>query len=419
MGKVSVIRPGSRAPQLNAAYARFLLVNIGHFLNHFFMLIFSTVAALALVREWGLGYAELIPYATPGFIAYALCTWPSGWLADRWSRDAMLTIFFIGIGLSSAATALAQSPLQISAGLLFIGIFASIYHPVGIAMVIEGRARTGIPLAINGIFGNLGVASAALITGFLIDNAGWRSAFVWPGLLSVVIGFGHYWLVTRTPGAPVAYSKRSASASAAELALDRQLMIRVLAIVFFSTAVGGLIFQSTTFSLPKVFDERLGGLAVSATAVGWFAFIVFSIAAIGQLIVGFLIDRFPVRPVFVTVVTAQAALFAIMPGLTDWNAVLVSVLFMLAVFGQIPINDVLVGRITRSGWRSRVLALRYILTFSVSATAIPIIAWVYARWGFDMLFILMAVAAAFIFVSVLMLPRVRPAAAFASAEDPS
>lgn len=132
MEKVSVIRPGSRASQLNSAYARFLLVNIGHFLNHFFMLIFSTVAALALVREWGLGYAELIPYATPGFIAYALCTWPSGWLADRWSRDGMLTIFFIGIGLSSAATALAQSPLQISAGLLFIGIFASIYHPVGI-----------------------------------------------------------------------------------------------------------------------------------------------------------------------------------------------------------------------------------------------------------------------------------------------
>ena len=413
---MSVNRSVSWTPRLSSAHARFLLVNIGHFLNHFFMLIFSTAAALALAREWGMGYAELIPYATPGFIAYALCTWPSGWLADRWSRDGMMTIFFVGIGLSSVATALAQSPLQISAGLLFVGIFAAIYHPVGIAMVIEGRARTGVPLAINGVFGNLGVASAALITGYLIDNAGWRSAFVWPGLVSVAVGIGHHWLVTRTPKRAVVYAKRSANGSDAELALDRHLMIRVLAIVFFSTAIGGLIFQSTTFSLPKVFDERLSGLAVSATAVGWYAFIVFSIAAIGQLIVGFLIDRFPVRPVFVVVVTAQVAMFALMPGLTDWNAVVVSVLFMLAVFGQIPINDVLVGRITRNEWRSRVLALRYILTFSVTATAIPIIAWVYARWGFDMLFTLMAVAAALIFVSVLMLPRVRPAAAFATAE---
>lgn len=416
LDKVSVIRSTSWTPQVNSAHARFLLVNIAHFLNHFFMLVFSTVAALALVRDWGMGYAELIPYATPGFIAYALFTWPSGWLADRWSREGMMTIFFIGIGLSSAATALAQSPLQISAGLLFIGIFAAIYHPVGIAMVIEGRARTGIPLAINGIFGNLGVASAALITGVLIDNSGWRAAFVWPGLLSVAIGIGYFWLVARTPGMPTAALKRSTSNSKAELVLDRRLMIRVLAVVFFSTAVGGLIFQSTTYSLPKVFDERLTGLAVSATAIGWYAFIVFSIAAIGQLIVGFLIDRYPVRPVFVAVVTAQIAMFALMPGLTDWSAVVVSVLFMLVVFGQIPINDVLVGRITRSEWRSRVLALRYILTFSTTATAIPLIAWIYARWGFDMLFILMAAAAALIFVAVLMLPRVRPAAAFATAE---
>ena len=281
---------------------------------------------------------------------------------------------------------------------------------------VEGRTRTGIPLAINGIFGNLGVASAALITGVLIDNSGWRAAFVWPGLLSVAIGIGYFWLVARTPGMPTAALKRSTSNSKAELVLDRRLMIRVLAVVFFSTAVGGLIFQSTTYSLPKVFDERLTGLAVSATAIGWYAFIVFSIAAIGQLIVGFLIDRYPVRPVFVAVVTAQIALFALMPGLTDWSAVVVSVFFMLAVFGQIPINDVLVGRITRSEWRSRVLALRYILTFSTTATAIPLIAWIYARWGFDMLFILMAAAAALIFVAVLMLPRVRPAAVFATAE---
>ncbi len=170
----------------------FLFLNIGHFLDHLFLLVFATAAALTLARDWGMGYAELIPYATPGFIAYALFTWPSGWLADRWSREGMMTIFFIGIGLSSAATALAQSPLQISAGLLFIGIFAAIYHPVGIAMVIEGRTRTGIPLAINGIFGNLGVASAALITGVLIDNSGWRAAFVWPGLLSVAIGIGYF-----------------------------------------------------------------------------------------------------------------------------------------------------------------------------------------------------------------------------------
>ena len=50
--------------------------------------------------------------------------------------------------------------------LILVGVFAAIYHPVGLALVVHDRQRTGVPLAINGIFGNMGVASAALITGF-------------------------------------------------------------------------------------------------------------------------------------------------------------------------------------------------------------------------------------------------------------
>jgi hypothetical protein len=78
---------------------------------------------------------------------------------------------------------------------------------------------------------------------------------------------------------------------------------------------------------------------------------------------------------------------------------------MLVVFGQIPINDVLISRITRSQWRSRVYAFRYIITFSVMASSLPLIALIHARWGFDSLFYVLSVAASCIFVSVLLLPR--------------
>ena len=99
----------------------FLLLNIGHFLDHLFTLIFATVAALALYREWGVGYAELLAYATPGFLAFGLFSLPAGWLADRWSRDGMMVVFFIGIGLASIATSFASTPLQIAVGLFVIG----------------------------------------------------------------------------------------------------------------------------------------------------------------------------------------------------------------------------------------------------------------------------------------------------------
>ena len=386
----------------------FLFLNIGHFLDHLFMLVFATAAALILARDWGMSYAELIPYATPGFIAFAACSIPAGWIADKWSRKGMMAIFFIGIGLSAIATAAAQTPLQMAFALLAIGVFAAIYHPVGLSMVVHGRQKTGVPLAVNGISGNLGVASAALITGLLIDTTGWRSAFIAPGIVSTAIGLAYIGFVisTREPEAQASGAAPTGKARVPETpAIDRRVLVRLFAIIFFSTAVGGLVFQSTTFALPKVFDERLLTMAGTATLVGWYAFAVFTLAAFAQLVVGYLVDHHSVRTVFAFVAGLQAVFFASMYQLTGIAALVVSVGFMLVVFGQIPINDVLVARATKTEFRSRVYALRYVVTFFVSATAVPLIAWIHANWGFSSLFLVLALAAAAILGAVLMLPR--------------
>jgi MFS family permease len=385
----------------------FVFLNLAHLYDHLFMLIFATAAALSLSNEWGMNYAELIPYATPGFVAFGAFSVPAGWLADKWSRKGMMIIFFIGIGLSSILTSLATSPLQIGIGIFSIGLFAGIYHPVGLALVVQGRDKAGVPLAINGIFGNMGVACAALITGFLIDQAGWRSAFIWPGIVSIATGIIYAGFLYLDSGQGIEEVHKGAEAEKTDdtLLLNRRLLIRVFVIIFVSTAIGGLLFQSTTFALPKIFDERLGELGISATLIGWYVFIVFAIAAFGQLIVGYLVDHVSIRLVFVCVAAFQAIFLAVMPGLTGWNALLVATAFMLVVFGQIPINDVLISRITQSQWRSRVYAFRYIVTFSVMASSLPLIALIYARWGFDSLFAVLSAAATCIFVSVLMLPR--------------
>lgn len=284
---------------MNCGRLDFAFLNLGHFLDHLFVLIFATVAAVRLATEWDMDYAALIPYATPGFIAFGVCAIPAGWLADRWSRVGMLTIFFIGIGASSILTSLADTPLQIGLGLLLVGVFAAIYHPVGLAMVIEGREKTGMPLAINGVFGNLGVASAALLTGYLIDTSDWRSAFVVPGVASIAVGLAYALYAYRNGGSGRAKTAVSSKrATPGMLSLDRAMLVRVFSIVFFTTAVGGLIFQSTTFALPKVFDERLHDLATTATSIGWYTFIVFSLAACAQLVVGYLVDHYSIRTVF-------------------------------------------------------------------------------------------------------------------------
>ena len=396
----------------------FFFLNIGHLLDHFFVLIFATVAALVLTREWNMTYSELIPYATPSFIAFGVCSLASGWIADIWSRRGMMAVFFVGIGASSILASLVQTPLQMGAALLIMGIFASIYHPVGLALVIEGREKTGLPIAVNGIYGNLGVGAAALLTGILIDTAGWRTAFLWPGAVSVLIGFAYLRLIgiPKRVNRPPKKKAKSAQTSTYRrfFAGNNRLLIRVIAIVFISTAMGGTIYQSTTFALPKIFDERLAGLALSASLIGWYAFLVFAIAGTAQLVVGYLVDRFPLRTIFTIVAALQVVFFLTMPGLENWPAILVALAFMLAVFGQIPINDVLVSRIAHSDWRSRIFAIRYIVTFSALALAIPMIAWVYGNWGFDTLFTILAGAASVILLTVIWLPRTIPTPALES-----
>jgi len=402
--------------------AYFLLLNLGHFLDHLFMLVFATVAALALIREWGMGYAELLAYATPGFFAFGVFALPAGWLADRWSRDGMMAVFFLGIGLASIATSFAQTPLQIGVGLFAIGLFAAIYHPVGLAIVTMKWRNTGMRIAVNGVWGNLGVASAALITGYLIDNGGWRLAFIVPGVVCIALGLAY--TVLRWEGITEKHAAPKPKAEARAAGMDpahKALLVRVSGIVFLTTAVSSIIFQSTTFALPKIFDERLQGLAGRladrfartaqedvATMIGSLAFVTFAVASMAQLVVGMSLDRFGPRRVFMTAAALQIVFFGMMPGLTDAVALAAALGFMLGAFGQIPINDYMIGKMAAGPSRARVYGIRYVVSFTVLALALPLIAFVYNAWGFDTLFRLLAVTALVILIAVACLPKRLP-----------
>ena len=337
----------------------------------------------------------------------------------------MMSVFFIGIGLTSIATSFANTPLQIGIGLFVIGMFAAIYHPVGLAIVTMKWRNTGMRIAANGVWGNLGVACAALIAGYLIDNGGWRLAFVLPGAFSIALGMAYLALRWESMHVDQTASKAAGGDVGADTTVsNRALLMRVSAIVFLTTAVSSVIFQSTTFALPKIFDERLQGLAAAmstwaesialpgqgdtATVIGSFAFIVFAVASMAQLVVGSMLDRFGPRQVFLTVAVIQIIFFTLMPGLVDGVALLVAFGFMLGAFGQIPINDYMIGKMASGAFRARIYGVRYVVSFTVLAATLPLIAFVYDNWGFDTLFRILAVAALVILVAVAILPKRLP-----------
>jgi MFS family permease len=375
------------------------LLNLGHAFDHLVMLIFPT-AVLTLAPALGYSYGDLLKYSLGGFIAFGAGSLPAGWLGDRWSRRGMMLVFFFGIGLATIATGLAETPLQIAVGLTFVGLFAAIYHPVGIAMIVADPARIGRALGVNGLWGNLGLAFAALSTGALCEFLGWRAAFFVPGTLAIVLGFAFARIVPK--------ELRGSGRPKASVRLPRATMIRIFAVLLVATVCGGVIFNATVIAMPKMFDERLAAVTQTSFGIGILVCGVYILAALAQLCVGPLIDRYPLRHVFIPVAGLQAPLLLLAVSLQNWAMLAVAVAMMFFIFGQIPINDAMVARYIDEGWRSRVYAVRYVVSFGASSMSVPLIAVLHeATGGFERVLLVLAGFALLTFAAALVFPRLQ------------
>jgi MFS family permease len=313
----------------------------------------------------------------------------------------MMVVFFLGIGVSMCLTGFAQTPWQVGMGLTLVGVFAAIYHPVGIAMLVAVPEKLGRALGWNGLWGNLGLAVAALAAGAAMDLWTWRAAFFIPGLVALAAGVA-FVLLVKDPG-PVQKKSRTIG-----LHVDARTTARIFAILLIATSCGGVIFNSTTIAMPKVFDERLQALTQSSVAMGALIAAVYSLAALAQLAMGALIDRFEMRRLMIGIALIQIPLLALAANLEGWAMLAAALAMMLAVFGQIPLNDVIVGKYVADEYRARALSVRYVVSLGVAAVAVPLIAVLHrTEGGFRNVFLVLAALAAGMLLASLFFPSKR------------
>ena len=383
--------------------SRILFINVGHGLDHLFLLLYPTVV-LTLEGVFERSYGELLSLAVPGFIAFAAGTLPAGWLGDRWSRPAMLAIFFVGIGVSAILTGFARSPFELAVGLTLIGLFASIYHPVGVAMLVEGRDRVGKLLGVNGVAGNLGLAAAAIVAASLSDAISWRAAFIVPGAVTLLVGFWFIAVCRQWRNSSVENARPSLSMGRG-WSRPSGILLRVVVVIGVATLLTGLTFQTTTIALPKLFDDGLAGIADGALGVGALVSLVIAVAAFAQIGVGWLIDRYPAKPVWIAVLFAQAPLIAAAGVLAGHGLIVVALAMMMVVVGEIPIQDALVTRYTAENWRARIFGIKFLLGLGASAVAAPLVAGLHGvSGGFLWLFVGLGCSAALVGVIAFWLP---------------
>ncbi|MGJ3258208.1 MAG: MFS transporter [Rhodospirillales bacterium] len=389
---------------MTTAKRNFLFLNIGHLLDHFFMLIFTT-AVLTMESEFADSYGRLLLLTTWSFFFFGGASLPAGWLGDKWSRTGMMFVFFIGIGAASILTGFASDPLQVEIGLALVGIFGAIYHPIGLALVVEDAKRVGRALAVNGVWGNMGVALAALTTGAIADLYGWRMAFILPGIVS--IGIGVLYGLHLLKGAEVdGAGKQKKTPPQVPVSIQR----RVFIFLIIAPMVGGLIFQATTISLPKIMDERLSSMLPGTSEIGLVTALVFGCAAFAQLAVGEMLDRYQTKRIYLFLVAVQLVMCMLAITAAGWMSLAITLPLMLVTFGIIPVNDWIVAHFISTEFRSRVYAVKSVLVLGVGAIAVQMTGRLHEASGsFDSLFIVMAAAAAIVLVTTfILIPSRRP-----------
>ena len=367
-------------------------LNWAHAIDHFVLGIYPTVV-IGLEVVYRRPYSELIALATAMFVAFGVFSLPAGWLADRWSRRNMMVAFYVGCGLALLAAAAAPNLPMMAAALFALGMFAAIYHPVGMAMLIELSQARGRTLAFNGVCGNLGVALAAGITGLLASWLGWRAAFVVPAILCVATGVAYWWLVADDTHT-IAQRKKTA-----EVALTTRAAIAMFLLFVVISISSGLVFNTVLVALPKLVDEQLGDSA-NLTVVGGLATAVFMCGALAQIAVGRLVERMSAPMLFAAVVTVQFFGILLSSHASGGLLLLALAISMAAIYGQVTVGDIVVAKFTADAWRGRIYAVRYFLNFTSSAVAVGLIALLHDRGGFALVLGVIAACAGVVVVSV-------------------
>lgn len=373
-----------------------LLLNLAHAIDHLFLLIFATAVG-AVARDFGLArWEDLMPYGAGAFLMFGLGSLPAGRLGDHWGRRPMMLVFFVGMGLSALLVAATTGPWSLAGALTLLGLFSSIYHPVGIPMLVQHARRPGATIGINGLAGNLGIAVAAVLTGALVEHAGWRAAFAVPGTACVVLG-ALFWQVAPRETEPPAQRTRKAA-----VVLAPGQLTRVLAVMTLASASGGLIFNLTTNGNGQMLAERVAMLAQDPSRLGLVLGAVYAVASLAQVVVGRLIDRWPLKPLWLAIVLAQVPMLALAawaPGWWAWAALLGAMVF---IFGSIPFADATIVRYVDDRMRSRVAGLRLAVSLAISSSAVWALGPVVKAAGFGVLFATMA-GVALVTAAVLML----------------
>jgi MFS family permease len=271
-----------------------------------------------------------------------------------------------------------------AAALTLLGVFASIYHPVGIPMLVQHARNPGATIGVNGLAGNLGIAAAAILTGFLVEWFGWRAAFVVPGLVSIGCGALFARVTPKELEPPAARTRKAA------MELPAATLARVFTVMTAAAVTASLLFNLTTNGNGQLLAERMRGIVDDPSTLGVLLACVYALSSLAQVVVGRLIDRVPLKRLYVTIALSQAPLLALAAYAQGWWLYAALTGVMILIFGAIPFTDAMIVRYVDDRMRSRVAGMRLTVSIGISSLAVWLLGPAVKAGGFSTLMLVMA-----------------------------
>ena len=359
---------------------------------------FYFVIILTIEKEWSISYDQLIRLWSLGALLIGLGAIPFGWLSDRWSRSGTMTIMFIGMGLASILCGLSTSISFLFLSLSLLGLFCSIYHPVGIPWVIHSANKQGRALGINGIFGGVGIGSGAFVAGTLTELLNWQLAFILPGFISIIIGFILIYFIFINK-----ISYKNVFINNIEQDHSRNEMILISLIMLISMFALGLTFHNTQTALPKVFEIRIDN--INSIQIGLMIGIIYFISGATTFIGGLLADRFNLKIIYLIGIFLQFPCYLGIAYVSGYSLVVLCILAAVFNASILPTENLLLSKFTPQKYHGIVYGIKFILAFGSGPISVFLISEIYSiTLEFTYLFLINAIMMGLVSIFIIFLP---------------
>jgi MFS family permease len=369
------------------------------------ILVFPAVT-MPVIADLGMPLEEVVRLAFFMYLCYGLGALPFGYIADRWQARKLLLIGVGAMGLGLLLTGLFPTREVIPPSLMLVGLGASVYHPVGMALISTTVRRRGYALGINGVFGNMGIAAAPFITGILTWLFSWELAFVILGVSTLAVTLLLSLIRIDETHHPVHSTRPSGDGD----------HVKYFIIMCVALIMGGLSYRGNTVLLPaylemnttffrNIIDSltfiRTQGTATLAATV--LTSLVFLMGIFGQLVGGKVADRYDLRYAYLGVHAAAVPFLLAMAFTTDFLLAFCAGMYVVFSLGMQPIENSLVAALTPARWRSTGFAIKFVLVFGVGATVVYWIGIVKTRYSVEAIYVFLAGIAFLLVLSIIAL----------------